>query len=81
MTYSHIRLLTYSLKFPIALLPYCLYNKCMAIIRRLNCFDAPKIKKMIAYLGNNEKISGDIMAEAFILTLLINQEVMSVRCL
>lgn len=38
----------------------------MAIIKRLNCFDAPKIKKMIEYLGNNEKFHEDIMAEAFI---------------
>ncbi len=37
----------------------------MTIIRRLNCFDAPKIKKMIAYLGSNEKISSAILAEAF----------------
>ena len=39
----------------------------MTIIRRLNCFDAPKIKKMIAYLGNNEKFSRDITGEAFVM--------------
>ena len=39
----------------------------MTIIRRLNCFDAPKIKKMIAYLGNDEKISEDIISEAFLI--------------
>ncbi|MBO6087559.1 hypothetical protein J6P92_04340 [bacterium] len=39
----------------------------MAIIRRLNCFDTHRIKKMIAYLGNNEKFSQDIMTEAFTL--------------
>lgn len=37
----------------------------MTIIRRLNCFDAPKIKKMIAYLGSNEKYSRAILTEAF----------------
>lgn len=39
----------------------------MTIIRRLNCFDAPKIKKMIAYLGNDEKFSNDLTAEAFLM--------------
>lgn len=37
----------------------------MTIIRRLNCFDAFKIKKMIAYLGSKDRFSDDIMAEAF----------------
>ena len=37
----------------------------MTIIRRLNCFDALKIKKMVSYLDNNEKFSHDITAEAF----------------
>lgn len=37
----------------------------MTIIRRLNCFDAPKIKKMIAYLGSDEKFSRAILTEAF----------------
>ena len=37
----------------------------MTIIRRLNCFDAPKLKKMIAYLGSDEKISRAIFSEAF----------------
>lgn len=37
----------------------------MTIIRRLNCFDAPKIKKMIAYLGSDEKYSRAILSEAF----------------
>ena len=37
----------------------------MTIIRRLSCFDAPKIKKMIDYLGNDEKFSRDISSEAF----------------
>lgn len=37
----------------------------MTIIRRLNCFDAPKIKKMIAYLGSDDKFSRDILNEAF----------------
>lgn len=39
---------------------------CMAIIKRLNCFDVPKIKKMVEYLGDNERFPRDIMAEAFI---------------
>lgn len=39
----------------------------MAIIRRLKYFDAPKIKKMIEYLGDNEKISGDITAETLLM--------------
>ena len=37
----------------------------MAIIRRLNCFDIFKIKKMVSYLDNNERVSHDIIAEAF----------------
>ncbi len=37
----------------------------MTLIRRLNCFDAPKIKKMISYLGDNEKFSKALTAEAF----------------
>ena len=37
----------------------------MTLIRRLNCFDAPKIKKMISYLGDNEKISKTLSNEAF----------------
>ena len=37
----------------------------MTIIRRLNCFDARKIKKMIAYLGGDEKYSRAILTEAF----------------
>lgn len=36
----------------------------MTIIRRLNCFDAPKIKKMISYLGD-DRFSRAITAEAF----------------
>ncbi len=41
----------------------------MTVIRRLNCFDAPKIKKMISYLGNNdgEKFSKALTNEAFIM--------------
>ena len=38
----------------------------MTIIRRLNCFDAPKIKRMIAYLGSDDKFSNDLTAEAFL---------------
>lgn len=37
----------------------------MTIIRRLNCFDAFKIKKMIAYLGSKDRFSNDLIAEAF----------------
>ena len=37
----------------------------MTIIRRLNCFDASKIKKMITYLGGDEKFSQAIYTEAF----------------
>ena len=37
----------------------------MTIIRRLNCFDAPKIKKMITYLGGDERFSRAILTEAF----------------
>lgn len=36
----------------------------MTIIRRLNCFDAPKIKKMIAYLGSDDKIMEDFAHQA-----------------
>ncbi len=41
----------------------------MTVIRRLNCFDAPKIKKMISYLGNEDgdKYSKAITEEAFIM--------------
>ena len=39
----------------------------MITIKRLNCFDAPKIKKMIEYLGSDEKFSRDITAEAFLM--------------
>ncbi len=41
----------------------------MTVIRRLNCFDAPKIKKMISYLGNDsgEKFSKALTHEAFIM--------------
>ncbi len=41
----------------------------MTVIRRLNCFDAPKIKRMISYLGNNdvEKFTKAITHEAFVL--------------
>ena len=35
----------------------------MTIIRRLNYFDAPKIKKMISYLGNDDGVSSDILNE------------------
>ena len=38
----------------------------MTIIRRLNCFDAPKIKKMISYLGTDMKFS-----RAFALEILL----------
>ncbi len=37
----------------------------MTLIRRLNCFDAPKIKKMISYLGDGDRFSKAISAEAF----------------
>lgn len=37
----------------------------MTVIRRLNCFDAPKIKKMISYLGDNDRISKSLSNEAF----------------
>ena len=37
----------------------------MTIIRRLNCFDAPKIKKMIEYLGSDDKYSRAIISEGF----------------
>lgn len=39
----------------------------MTVIRRLNCFDAPKIKKMISYLGNDDRYSKAITGEAFIM--------------
>ncbi len=41
----------------------------MSVIKRLNCFDAPKIKKMISYLGSDDgaKFSKDITTEAFTL--------------
>ena len=35
----------------------------MTIIRRLTCFDAPKIKKMISYLGSDVKFSRAITTE------------------
>lgn len=38
----------------------------MTIIRRLNCFDAPKIKKMIAYLGTDAKFSRAFTTEVFL---------------
>lgn len=46
-----------------------LYNNIMTVIRRLNCFDASKIKKMISYLGNDdgEKFTKAITGEAFIM--------------
>lgn len=37
----------------------------MTIIRRLNCFDAPKITKMISYLDSDDKYSKALKAEAF----------------
>lgn len=36
----------------------------MISIRRLTCFDAPKIKKMVSYLGNEEKLSRTISKDA-----------------
>ncbi len=41
----------------------------MTVIRRLNCFDVSKIKKMISYLGNDdgEKFSKALTNEAFIM--------------
>ncbi len=41
----------------------------MTVIRRLNCFDTPKIKKMISYLGSDdgEKFSKAITNEAFVM--------------
>lgn len=39
----------------------------MTTIRRLTCFDAPKIKKMISYLGNDEKISQTLTVDTFAL--------------
>ena len=38
----------------------------MMIIRRLNCFDAPKIKKMISYLGTDTKFSRALTTEALL---------------
>lgn len=40
----------------------------MTIIRRLNCFDASKIKKMISYLGTDDKFT--VPTEAFLQALL-----------
>lgn len=37
----------------------------MINIRRLTCFDAPKIKKMISYLGNEEKLYQTITVDTF----------------
>lgn len=37
----------------------------MTLIRRLNCFDAPKIKKMISYLGDGDRFSKALSTEAF----------------
>jgi len=37
----------------------------MGTIRRLNCFDRPKIKKMISYLGGENDFSKALMREAF----------------
>lgn len=37
----------------------------MITIRRLSCFDTPKIKKMVSYLGNNDKSSQTISVDAF----------------
>jgi hypothetical protein len=37
----------------------------MAIIKRLTCFNAPKIKKMVSYLGGEDRISRAITGEAF----------------
>ena len=39
----------------------------MISIRRLTYFDAPKIKKMISYLGNDDKISQTLTVNAFAL--------------
>ena len=39
----------------------------MGTIRRLNCFDRPKIKKMISYLGGENEFSKALMREAFIM--------------
>ncbi len=39
----------------------------MNCIRRLTYFDAPKIKKMISYLGNDDKISQALTVDAFAL--------------
>lgn len=37
----------------------------MISIRRLTCFDTPKIKKMISYLGGDEKLTNTISVDAF----------------
>lgn len=39
----------------------------MTTIRRLTCFDAPKIKKMISYLDSDEKISQTLTVDTFAL--------------
>lgn len=39
----------------------------MSTIRRLNCFDRPKIKKMISYLGSENEFSKALMREAFVM--------------
>lgn len=39
----------------------------MSIIRRLNCFDAPKIKKMISYLGTDVKFSRALSVDIFLM--------------
>ena len=39
----------------------------MGTIRRLNCFDRPKIKKMISYLGGEDEFSKALMREAFVM--------------
>ena len=46
-----------------------LYNKDMTVIRRLNCFDAPKIKKMISYLTDedSEKFSRALTSDAMLI--------------
>lgn len=39
----------------------------MGTIRRLNCLDRPKIKKMISYLGGEDEFSKALMREAFVM--------------
>ncbi len=39
----------------------------MSTIRRLNCFDRPKIRKMISYLGGEDEFSKALMREAFVM--------------